>query len=173
VDPHRPHVAKHAGLLSAPGEGNSLAFPYMAVRPGGDGIVSFIIAGNGSRGYYPSPGFAVLSRGHMSQRTVVQEGLGPLDTSNGYFFATGLTPGVGLLGQYSAADLDAQTRAFWVAAEYVAQTCNSTVFENESHAAGHAHLWQTGPPTSPRSPCAEPECPAPSGKLCWVPPGEG
>mgnify|MGYP001807993343 CR=1 FL=1 len=80
VDPHRPAKAMRSALLRAPGN-NHLLFPYMAVRPGGQGVVSLSMSGPDM---HPSPAYAVLSKEGLGQLTVITPGVGVLESLSGY-----------------------------------------------------------------------------------------
>lgn len=136
VDPHHPAKALQSGLLRAPCS-NHLLFPYMAVRPGGEGVVACSISGPD---YYPSPAYAVLSRQGLGQLTVITPGVGVLDEFLGYE-APDFTD---RFGDYSGAVLD-EDGAFWVASEYVAQSCTVKEFEDFTctDTRGSATNWAT------------------------------
>jgi hypothetical protein len=127
VDPKHPTKALQSGLLRAPGS-NHLLFPYLAVRPGGEGVLALSISGPD---YYPSPAYAVLSRQGLGQLTVITPGVGVLDEFPGYE-APDFTD---RFGDYSAAVLD-EEGAFWVASEYVAQSCTVAEFEEDFTCGG-------------------------------------
>jgi hypothetical protein len=80
VDPHHPAKALRSALLRAPGN-NHLLFPYMAVRPGGQGVVSLSMSGPDM---HPSPAYAVLSKEGLGQLTVITPGVGVLESFSGY-----------------------------------------------------------------------------------------
>lgn len=119
VDPHSPQRALESSLLGTTGS-NHLLFPYLAVRPGGRGVMAVTISGPD---FYPTAAYLTLTRQGLGQLTVAAAGVGPLEGFVGYEAADR----VDRYGDYASARVD-EHGDFWIASEYVVQTCTVEQF---------------------------------------------
>lgn len=127
IDPEKPAKALDSGFLRPLGD-DYVMYPFMAVGPGGVGVLAVSITGPD---YYPSPAYAGFSREGFGPLIIIVPGAGVLDTFTGYtsdIFTS-------RFGDYSAAAMDA-TGAFWIASEYVAQTCTVAEFNSTAGTCG-------------------------------------
>lgn len=114
VDPKSPAKAVDSGFLHPQGDLYVLD-PFLAVGPGGVGVLAVSVSGSDT---YPSPAYAGFSGEGFGPLKIIVEGAGPLDTWGAYENDL-----VNPFGGYSAAVVGAHG-TFWVASEYVAQNCS-------------------------------------------------
>ena len=119
IDPEYPFRSKSDGVLGLAG-GNHLLIPALAVRPGGKGVLAVSISGPD---FWPSAGYAVLHGDRFVSMHVTAAGVGVTDDTFGY-----TTPGLLNPFGYFATALVAPDGRFWLASQYVAQTCTLEQF---------------------------------------------
>jgi hypothetical protein len=98
---------------------HTLSYPAIAVNPQGDAVLGFTLVGPQT---FPSAAFALFSA--SADPTSIQLGGAGVGPEDGFTGTEVLDPGaeVSRWGDYSAAALGG-AGTFWVASEYIGQTC--------------------------------------------------
>jgi hypothetical protein len=108
-------------------ENNNAIYPAVAVNSSGRGVMAFTLVGSD---HYPSAGYVSLdAKIGAGDLHVAAEGAGPQDGFSGYAplsqnSRTRIRP---RWGDYGAAVADGDN--FWIASEYIAQTCTYTDYK--------------------------------------------
>jgi hypothetical protein len=122
---------------------NSVIFPSIGVNAVGKGIMTFTVSG---LDYYPSAGYVTIDATHgAGDIHIAGAGVGPADGFTGYGPPIFNGNGVERWGDYSAAVAD-ENGDIWMAAEYIAQTCNVAQYTADN-TCGHTRTlnanWST------------------------------
>jgi hypothetical protein len=113
---------------------NNLVYPAIALNAKGRGYMAMTLAGFDN---YPSASYVSISAAGVGPVTIANAGVGPQDgfSETSTFSPAGFgEPPRPRWGDYGAATLDGTT--FWLASEYIAQTCNFPTWLRDTTCGG-------------------------------------
>ncbi len=109
----------------------NVIYPAIAVNPSGQGVMAFTLVG---RNYYPSAAFATINASGTGPAQIAAAGVGPADGFTGTAYYNAPNPPRPRWGDYGAALFDGAN--FWIASEYIGQTCTLTEYLNTGASCG-------------------------------------